>query len=414
MVKKLRYPMIFLLIGLFSFVLSSCANPVDQFMEKVDSSDYQEARDIYNEEIYGNLEDEKTVYNELLTRLENAIADYNVGTINDVEARNIISTVDRLGIINIFELENFTVQLDSLIESKAAFASAEALYEQSHWLDAYSSYMKVSTEDTNYDAAQEKAISAQNLFVDYVLALVKSSVSNHEYYSALRDLTVAIDLFSSNEQLLSQRDIVKHEYEEYALTSAENVFSESYDYQAAYNIVAPLQDEFLDFSLEPSDELKESVSYYNSFYPVELLNLDYYTRSGLEPAEWTSTDKDNLGNTYTYGWKFSWWTKEESEQSYLLSGNYDRLTGTFVCHYDSRNVRSQSENIDMFHSELDIYGDGRLLYSSPNMGYRVNPVSFDIDIRGIQELTIQIDFYSSSMAGMKNGLVDVYIQKFPG
>ena len=274
--------------------------------------------------------------------------------------------------------------------------------------------MKVSTEDTNYDAAQEKAISAQNLFVDYVLALVKSSVSNHEYYSALRDLTVAIDLFSSNEQLLSQRDIVKHEYEEYALTSAENVFSESYDYQAAYNIVAPLQDEFLDFSLEPSDELKESISYYNSFYPVELLNLDYYTRSGLEPAEWTSTDKDNLGNTYTYGWKFSWWTKEESEQSYLLSGNYDRLTGTFVCHYDSRNVRSQSENIDMFHSELDIYGDGRLLYSSPNMGYRVNPVSFDIDIRGIQELTIQIDFYSSSMAGMKNGLVDVYIQKFPG
>ena len=81
MVKKLRYPMIFLLICLFSFVLSSCANPVDQFMEKVDSSDYQEARDIYNEEIYGNLEDEKTVYNELLTRLENAIADYNVGTI---------------------------------------------------------------------------------------------------------------------------------------------------------------------------------------------------------------------------------------------------------------------------------------------------------------------------------------------
>ena len=413
MVKKLRYLAIFFFMCIFYFALSSCADAVDQFIAKVDSSDYQEARDIYYEKIYGNFEDEQTIYSNLLTRLENAIADYNDGTISDVEARNIINIVDRLSVLNTNELDSFTAQLDSLIESKAAFASAETLYGQEQWFDAYSSYMNVSPEDTNYETAQEKAISAQEFYIDDVLELAEINVSKHEYYDALYDLTVALDHFGSNERLLTQRDTIKHEYEQYALTSAETVFSESDDYQTAYSIVAPLQTEFLFFDIEPSEELKESIAYYDSFCPVGLLNLDYYTRSGLEPSEWTSTDQDNLGNTYTYGWKFSWWTTNESEQSYLLSGNYDRLTGTFVCHYDSRNVRSQAGTIDRFHSELYIYGDGRLLYSFPNMGYRVDPVSFDIDISGVQELTIHLDFYSSSMADMQNGLVDVYIQKLP-
>lgn len=412
MKKRLRYPATFFLICIFPFILSSCANPIDQFIAKVDSSDYQEARDIYNEEIYGNLEEEQTVYAELLTRLENAIADYNDGTISDLEARNIISMVDHLSILDTSELDGYTEELNALIASKAAFASAETYYEQHLWYEAYYYYMTVLPNDTNYSSAQEKAASAQRNNIEDLLDLVETSVSEHNYFDALISLDSALNHYPS-EQLLTRKNVLISEYEQYFLDLASAAFSDNSNYQDAYDIMLQLQSEFDLLELDLSEEAVQQLDYYHSFYPVELLNLDSYTRSGLEPSEWTSTDKDNLGNTYTYGWKFSWWTESESEQSYLLSGNYDRLTGAFVCHYDSRNVRSQAGNIDMFHSELYIYGDGQLLYSCPNMGYRVDPASFDIDISGVQELTIHIDFYSSSMADMQNGLVDVYVQKFP-
>lgn len=40
---------------------------------------------------------------------------------------------------------------------------------------------------------------------------------------------------------------------------------------------------------------------------------------------------------------------------------------------------------------MRIYGDGKLLYSSPTMTNGVKPVNFSVDINGVDELKIQIN-----------------------
>lgn len=392
-------------------LLSSCGDPLQSFLSEVDQANYSKAQTIYAEKIYGNTEKENLAYDELLNRLNSAIEDYNAEVISDTEARNIIETISRLEIMDSKAITDYLFSLTAVAASKSAFSSAEVLFDKGQYLDAYSQYTKVHPNDINYESAMEKAHSASEFYIDEVFTAVDSNCNDHKYDTAITNLQNAIDHLDTSERLLTKANIVKREYSQYAIDSAHEIFTQNSSYQDAWNIVHTA---WLNMG-QPADlpQLTEAMDYYASFKPVELLNLDYYTRSGIKPSDWLSTDKDNMGNNYTYGKKYSWWTKSDSEQTYLLNGKYDRLTGIYVCHYDSRNVRSQADNIDSFHSELRIYGDGRLLYSSPNMGYKVSPASFDLNINGVNELSIQLKLFSASMADLQSGLVDVYIQKTP-
>lgn len=106
---------------------------------------------------------------------------------------------------------------------------------------------------------------------------------------------------------------------------------------------------------------------------VWLKDLDYFYGK-----DWgIDTDKqDNLGNSYENAIKYY------CENTYLLNGQYTKITGTFFQQYAYKSSSSVST--------LEIYGDGKLLYEAEMSG-GVQPAYFDIDLTGVLELQIKLD-----------------------
>ena len=95
--------------------------------------------------------------------------------------------------------------------------------------------------------------------------------------------------------------------------------------------------------------------------------------------QYTEYSTANNGDTFDRYWSFDY-KNGSSGVSYLLKGQYTRLTGTFY-------LSSYSKNDDWV-KRLLIYSDDNLIYTSPEVGKGVEPIDFDIDVSNCYKLTI--------------------------
>lgn len=129
------------------------------------------------------------------------------------------------------------------------------------------------------------------------------------------------------------------------------------------------------------------IGQHSSSEPAAVLTeLDYFNEGYMVIKNGRSI-KDNLGRTYSRGYLSG--CSSQSFVEYKLNGNFSRLTGTFFVRYDNRTFKGSGM--------LKIYGDGKLLYNSPEITGGVEPVSVDVDITGVLTLRIeQSDGYDLS------------------
>lgn len=113
--------------------------------------------------------------------------------------------------------------------------------------------------------------------------------------------------------------------------------------------------------------------------PVYIKDLDYLSKSAMD--FWKDDYRDNLGNQYSYGGLYS--TYYSGEITYYLNGKYNKLQGTFVLSSRDKNT-SKSQ-------EVYIYGDEKLLYTSPIITKNFLPEKFEINVSGVQKLTIKVN-----------------------
>ena len=336
------------------FSLSACSgdSALNSFYKAIDSNDYSKAISIYNDKIVGNMEREIKAYDELVSKMNSAVNGYNIGQKVQIEATSLISTVERVGILEADMIDAARENLSNLANSKSAFSAAEDLYDKGLFISAYNSYVLVINEDINYNTAQAKMVEAMDAHVIDVIKQVDDFITDLDYENALELLDEAIFTFGVNEQLQTKKHFVEGQYTDYALEQAQQIFSNEKDYVSACDILKRAINNISD-STELS-RLNNAYDNYFSYYPVRLLELDSYTSSewNRRSSEWETTDKDNLGNTYTYGLKFYWNTSPTVDVTYLINGKYDKLSGKYLCHYDSRNVRSQADNIENFHLQF--------------------------------------------------------------
>lgn len=122
---------------------------------------------------------------------------------------------------------------------------------------------------------------------------------------------------------------------------------------------------------------------YVSKVPMRLLDLPELKNDFI--CHTNVVRSDLQGNTYADCIVFLWGYSDD-EAIYALQGKYSKLTGTvFVpsCRYADDNPA------DMYY--VRIYGDGELLYTSPQMLYNSKPASFELDVNGIQQLKIMYE-----------------------
>lgn len=120
---------------------------------------------------------------------------------------------------------------------------------------------------------------------------------------------------------------------------------------------------------------------------VWLQDLDYFTGSGWDVD---GSVKDNMGQIRTNSISGAS-DSGNSNNTYILNGQYTLLSGTFFQPY---NGRSDNDN-----TTLEIYGDGELLYSAEMMG-GVTPIDFTVDLTGVLELKVRLTSFDGWGHGM--------------
>lgn len=116
--------------------------------------------------------------------------------------------------------------------------------------------------------------------------------------------------------------------------------------------------------------------------------LDTFTGSvskyTVTNQQYDTSSTANNGDTFDRIWSFDY--SNTNGVSYLLKGQYTRLTGSFFV--PSRNKDTSRVK------RLMIYKDDALIYTSPELGSGVEPIDLDIDVSNGYKLTIVCQYKS--------------------
>ena len=135
---------------------------------------------------------------------------------------------------------------------------------------------------------------------------------------------------------------------------------------------------------------------------TKITDLTYYNRKSVTDGttyKKVNTATDNLGKSYVDPLRLMRSCETNYWESYMLTEDYSTFSGTLFIAYENRDSATTCN--------VRIYGDGELLYNSPTLTKGVKPVSFSVDIRGVDELKIEINGkWSSSYAWLGVYLAD--------
>lgn len=391
----MRKSIIILVIALL-FLTAACAKTtgVTSFIKQVETGNYLDAQEIYNTKILGNMESEVAAYNSLLELLDRAVDDYNNSVNTYDKAYSTIAAVEKVGVVDSFEIADAYYGLDMFKYSKGAYEAAESLLAEGYYEDALLNYYNVIADDTNYSDAREK--------IDYVIELIVSDVeqkasaleASKQYEDALELISKAEASVGDVPKLITLYNDISAKCVNNAISEAENTFSDNKNYEGAIKIITSA------INIVGSDSrLTAELEKYQSYIPVPLTDLepfavgDYVHISGLILESITT---DVQGNTYPQesvfypigGTLASYYSKSEDDGSieYYINGKYSTLTGTLYLPYVSRGMDSPTVP-----STFKVYGDGVLLYEAPTFTKGVTePVNISVNISNVMELKIVI------------------------
>ena len=130
----------------------------------------------------------------------------------------------------------------------------------------------------------------------------------------------------------------------------------------------------------------------------QLINGGNYHTPVDAPACWSDwsmagyssgTVKDNRGNQYDFGIHIDGHESAEYYFEIHLNGNYTTFSGVCACPEKSSAISSYVYNTSTKYTKyFEVYGDGKLLYTSPTMRYDYAAQSFTIDVTNVQVLRI--------------------------
>ena len=124
---------------------------------------------------------------------------------------------------------------------------------------------------------------------------------------------------------------------------------------------------------------------------TRITDLSYFDRASYSYAPYytkVNSATDNLGKEYIDPLRLMQSCETNYWESYMLTEDFSTFSGTLFIDYKNRDSKTTCN--------VRIYGDGELLYSSPTLTGGVKPIDFSVDVRGVDELKIEINGVWSS------------------
>ena len=318
-------------------------------------------------------------------------------------------------------------------EMDSKYQLANAYFDSGNYLDAIETYEELSPDYSEYAEAMQRRHQAITCYVESCLAQAEEYTKNGNDTLAL-DMLVALKedtLFAEDPIIIatvqSKIGTIIQEYAEKSVQTA-NDYWETGDIDSALetlqtaaticvgnllldNTTKKIKDEYRNMIVDEARQAYESSGYqsaisilseglailnqdpelltlieeYRQKAPVRLSSLEYYMSNGYGTFNHGDEKEDIFGNSHSdiiyIICGFSSSTSYASE-TYRIDKNYTRLVGTVFLSYENRDTQ--------YSGAVRIYGDGDLLFSVTDITAGFEPLSFDIDVTYVTDLTVSI------------------------
>lgn len=268
------------------------------------------------------------------------------------------------------------VYASTIPEDQQHYELGVAFKNNEDYKNAILELSKIEASSTYYEEAQKIVDIAKESYVNAVLNEVKQCNSVEDFEKSFQKMYEAEEIL----EFLTDISLELAETEELYRTSLLKKAEVAFETDGWEEAISVLEE---GFEWLPDDSLIESeIRKYEEYAPVYIYNMPIF-----EGDDWTIYDsvEDNLGNTYNNAVSSSYF-KDET-RTYKMNGEYKRIKGTLF-------VRKEERNTD-WGTLLQIIGDGNLLYSAQVSGGD-EPISFNVDISNIEELSIFYTWMASA------------------
>ena len=268
------------------------------------------------------------------------------------------------------------VYASTIPEDQQHYELGVAFKNNEDYKNAILELSKIEASSTYYEEAQKIVDIAKESYVNAVLNEVKQCNSVEDFEKSFQKMYEAEEILEFSTDISLELAETEELYRTSLLKKAEVAF-ETDGWEEAISVLEE------GFEWLPDDSLIESeIRKYEEYAPVYIYNMPIF-----EGDDWTIYDsvEDNLGNTYNNAVSSSYF-KDET-RTYKMNGEYKRIKGTLF-------VRKEERNTD-WGTLLQIIGDGNLLYSAQVSGGD-EPISFNVDISNIEELSIFYTWMASA------------------
>jgi len=194
-----------ILIVAIAAIYGISSNKTNTFLDALDDKNYDEAREVYNKEIRGDIEEEKKLTEKLEMKVDNIVGDFKANQISYDDAIKTLDEISNLGL-----LKNKTREakrdISDIAESRAYFKRASEFEKSGDYINALEEYNNVIEIDTeNYSNAQVKIEELSEVYKKEVLTKIEEFAENNDYKSAISLIDDALNIFPNDSNLVTKK-----------------------------------------------------------------------------------------------------------------------------------------------------------------------------------------------------------------
>lgn len=311
----------------------------------------------------------------------------------DKNGYDVIECIEDLSDIS-SSAENYIDQIEDMYSSKNSYITAvdyatKGEKDSENYLNAVRALSKMSSDDAMYEKGQELIKTETGNYISAVTTQADTYIANG-------DFSAATNLLKKAQQNLPNNKTVTNKINEVIAAAADKYVAKAEESFKAGDVNAAIGNIQAAIGINPNNDTYQSkLENYQLYIPFDLCDKDNVLSSS---RRFWFYDQITAINRTEYNDCIEFLSNsDDATISYLLEGKYDTVKGIWF------SSKENTDNNRTGSSRFEAYGDGKLLYTSNEIGAESLPSDFSFSVSGIQKLEIKV--VSTGICGIVTDMV---------
>lgn len=287
-----------------------------------------------------------------------------------------------------YVVEDALEAFDDMASSKYSYYSGVYELQNASDLEDYEQcldvFQQVLESDVNYSDSVTKSGEAFDAYLQKVSETADQYIAEGDYASAIEFLEDYLDDEDSEfaGEMKAKLDELKKTYADNYMTKAATEFQNGDVNAAVGNVEAAI-------AIYPDETYQVKLDEYKLYLPYALYEEENILQQSGKSLRISDSETANDGTEFTNVLRVYYDNSDLScisTSTYNLAGRFDTVSGKlFLADYDKNETQT---------GYFEAYGDGKLLYTSPQLHAGVLPQDVKFSVTGVQ--TLEIKYYGQT------------------